>query len=139
MGRLIYLRQIVTDLVLLVLRILRRDLSKLAGSIELVDLYNKGQPSHVINSVRGSVDLQERHVPTYLRTLRTQSLLQGGVVYLRTLGLYQIVSLLRSNSQNIIRVNLLGIHSIVIDLIYIISIYIPSPFIGPPQYPYQAS
>ena len=32
----------VTDLVLLVLRILRRDLSELAGSIELVDLYNEG-------------------------------------------------------------------------------------------------
>ena len=32
----------ITDLVLLVLRILRRDLSKLAGSIELVDLYNEG-------------------------------------------------------------------------------------------------
>ena len=32
----------IMDLVLLVLRILRRDLSKLASSIELVDLYNKG-------------------------------------------------------------------------------------------------
>ena len=32
----------VTDLVLLILRILRRDLSELASSIELVDLYNKG-------------------------------------------------------------------------------------------------
>ena len=32
----------ITDLVLLVLRLLRRDLSELAGSIELVDLYNKG-------------------------------------------------------------------------------------------------
>ena len=32
----------VTDLVLLVLRIPRRDLSELASSIELVDLYNKG-------------------------------------------------------------------------------------------------
>ena len=32
----------VTDLVLLVLRLLRRDLSELAGSIELVDLYNEG-------------------------------------------------------------------------------------------------
>ena len=32
----------VTDLVLLVLRLLRRDLSKLASSIELVDLYNEG-------------------------------------------------------------------------------------------------
>ena len=32
----------VTDLVLLVLRILRRDLSKLASSIEPVDLYNEG-------------------------------------------------------------------------------------------------
>ena len=32
----------ITDLVLLVLRILRRDLSELAGSIKLVDLYNKG-------------------------------------------------------------------------------------------------
>ena len=29
-------------------------------------------------------------------------------MYLKTLSLYQIVSLLRSNSQNIIRVNLLG-------------------------------
>ena len=32
----------VTDLVLLVLRILRRDLSELIGSIEPVDLYNEG-------------------------------------------------------------------------------------------------
>ena len=32
----------VMDLVILVLRLLRRDLSKLTGSIELVDLYNKG-------------------------------------------------------------------------------------------------
>ena len=32
----------ITDLVLLVLRLLRRDLSELAGSIELVDLYNEG-------------------------------------------------------------------------------------------------
>ena len=32
----------VTDLVLLVLRILRQDLSELASSMELVDLYNKG-------------------------------------------------------------------------------------------------
>ena len=32
----------VIDLVLLVLRILRRDLSKLASSIEPVDLYNEG-------------------------------------------------------------------------------------------------
>ena len=32
----------VTDLVLLVLRILRQDLSELAGLIELVDLYNEG-------------------------------------------------------------------------------------------------
>ena len=32
----------VTDLVLLVLRILRRDLSELASSIEPVDLYNEG-------------------------------------------------------------------------------------------------
>ena len=29
------------DLVLIVLRLLRRDLRKLAGSIELVDLYNE--------------------------------------------------------------------------------------------------
>ena len=33
---------VVTDLVLSVLRILRRDLSRLASSIELVELYNKG-------------------------------------------------------------------------------------------------
>ena len=32
----------ITDLVLLVLRILKGDLSKLASSIELVDLYNEG-------------------------------------------------------------------------------------------------
>ena len=32
----------ITDLILLVLRILRRDLSELASSIELVDLYNEG-------------------------------------------------------------------------------------------------
>ena len=32
----------ITDLVLLVLRTLRRDLSKLTGSMELVDLYNEG-------------------------------------------------------------------------------------------------
>ena len=32
----------VTDLVLLVLRLLRRDLGELAGSIEPVDLYNEG-------------------------------------------------------------------------------------------------
>ena len=42
----------VTDLVLLVLRILRRDLSELAGSIEPVDLYNEGQLSYVISLVR---------------------------------------------------------------------------------------
>ena len=66
------------DLVLLVLRLLRRDLSGLTDSIELVDLYNEGQPSYVTNPVRRSADLQERYVPTYLRTLRTQLLLQGG-------------------------------------------------------------
>ena len=32
----------IIDLVLLVSRVLRRDLSDLAGSIELVDLYNEG-------------------------------------------------------------------------------------------------
>ena len=32
----------VTDLVLSVLRLLRRDLSELASSMELVDLYNEG-------------------------------------------------------------------------------------------------
>ena len=73
----------VTDLILLVLRILRRDLSELTSSIEPVDLYNEGQPNYVINLVRGFVDLQERYVPTYLRTLRTQALLWGGVMYLR--------------------------------------------------------
>ena len=47
----------ITDLVLLVLRILRRDLSELVSSIEPVDPYNEGQPSYVINLVRGSMDL----------------------------------------------------------------------------------
>ena len=63
------------------------------------------------------------NVPTYRYT---QLLLQGGVIYLRTLGLYQIVSLLYSNSQNIIRVNLLGTYSIsLIDLIMLyLSIYL---------------
>ena len=35
-------RVYIIDLVLLVLRILRRDLSELVSSIELVDLYNEG-------------------------------------------------------------------------------------------------
>ena len=40
-------------------------------------------------------------------------------MYLRTLGLYQIVSLLRSDSQNTIGVNLLGKHSIVLIVLYL--------------------
>ena len=48
------------------LRILRRDLSELVGSIELVDLYNKGQPSYISNSVR--IGGKVRRNATYRRT-----------------------------------------------------------------------
>ena len=44
-------------------------------------------------------------------------------MYLRTLGLYQIVSLLRSDSQNITGVNLLGTYSTVADLVVL---YLPT-------------
>ena len=55
-------------------------------------------------------------------------------MYLRTLGLYQIVSLLRSDSQNIIGVNLLGTYSTSVKtaVLFVISIYIPSPFTSQP-------
>ena len=50
---------------LLVLRILRRDLSELVSSIEPVDPYNDGQPSYVINLVRKERKVRG-NVATYL-------------------------------------------------------------------------
>ena len=60
--------------------------------------------------------LSRCNVPTYL-------IITIGRSYIfKDYGLYQIVSLLYSNSQNIIRVNLLGTYSIVINLVIL---YLP--------------
>ena len=57
----------VTDLVLSVLRILRRYLSELASSVEPAEPCDEGWPSHVVNSVREDCGIcgNVTNVPTY--------------------------------------------------------------------------
>ena len=50
----------VTDLVLLILQLLREDIQKVVDSIELVKLQDKGQLSHVDRLVYKNIGMWER-------------------------------------------------------------------------------
>ena len=139
----LYQKLSIMDLILTVVKLLRRYINGLVVEVqevlEVVKLQDKGQLSYIISYRRRSInlsDLQDLYIYlTYLAYLIYLVFLRRSIVYLKDYSPYLASSFLYSESQNIIGVNLLGNHST--SYYYVVNFlftYIPSLLISLPQF-----